>query len=308
MVVDARSGGVVARHHVVWTLILLVPLCGLVGLACLATRGAWAPSAADPMLGCALLQGQPAVDACDEAMRSRLPVEIRAEAAYKKGLELGELTRYGDAVKAYRAAIRLKPDYAAAYTNLGFSLSRLERWQEACVAYENAIRLTPDDVDAHYNLGVALVTLGRPGAALSEFRETVELTPMDADAHYNMGLALNSLGRHAEAVQAYREAVRVRPDYADAWGNLGLTANLIGQYRESADAFERAKTLLPGYFDSRPRQREAFEASTSLLPPWPRAAVSVDPAERSLAERHRLAEPLPTESARPRLHELRPRL
>jgi hypothetical protein len=53
----------------------------------------------------------------------------------------------------------------------------------------------------------------------------------------------------------------VRPDYADAWGNLGLTANVIGQYRESADAFGRAKALQPAYFDSRPRQREAFEAS-----------------------------------------------
>src|SRR5438034_8497044 len=138
--------GAVAGHHVrvLWTLILLVPLCGLVGIAGLANRGARAQSA-DSILECALLQGQPAVDACDEAMRSRLPVEIRAEAAHKKGVELGELTRYGDAVKAYRAAIRLKPDYAAAYTNLGFSLSRLERWQEACFAYENAIRLTPND-------------------------------------------------------------------------------------------------------------------------------------------------------------------
>lgn len=214
------------RRRVLWTLILLVPLCGLVGIASLTTRRAWAQSA-DPMIGCALLHGQPAVDACDEAMRARRPVEIRADAAYKKGVELGELMRYGDAVNAYRAAIRLKPDYA----------------------------------DAHYNLGVALFVLGRAGAALREFRATVELTPMDADAHYNMGLALNSLGRHAEAVQAYREAVQARPDYADAWGNLGLSANLTGQYRESADAFERAKALLPAYFDSRPRQREAFEAS-----------------------------------------------
>jgi tetratricopeptide (TPR) repeat protein len=263
MAVDAPlRRGAVARYRVrvLWALILLIPLCGLVGIACLATRGAGAQSA-EPILGCALLQGQPAVDACDEAMRSRLPDEIRAEAAYKKGVELGELMRYGDAVKAYGAAIRLKPDYAAAYTNLGFSLSRLERWQEARLAYENAIRLTPDDVDAHYNLGVALVMLGRSGAALREFRETVALTPMDADAHYNMGLALNSLGRHAEAMQAYHEAVRMRSDYADAWGNLGLTANLIGQYRESAEAFERAEALVPAYFDSRPRQREAFEAS-----------------------------------------------
>lgn len=202
--------------RVMWILILL-------GLA---APGAWAQSA-DPLLECALLRGQRAVDACDEAMRARLPVEIRAEAAHKKGVELGELTRYGDAVHAYRAAIRLQRDY----------------------------------VDAHYSLGVALMMLGRPGAALREFRKTAELSPGDATAHYNMGLALNSLGRHAEAVRAYREAVRIQPDYADAWGNLGLTANLIGRYRESADAFERARALSPSYFDNRPRQREAFAVS-----------------------------------------------
>jgi tetratricopeptide (TPR) repeat protein len=249
-----------AHQRVLWTLILLLSSCALVGMA---TRVAWAQSAppADPMLRCALLRGQPAVDACDEAMRSRLPVELRAEAAYKKGVELGVLTRHGEAMKAYRAAIRLKPDYAAAYTSLGFSFSRLERWQEACAAYESAIRLRPDDVDARYNLGVALVMLGRPDAALREFRESAALAPMDADAHYNLGLTLNSLGRHAEAVQAYREAVRVRPGYAEAWGNLGLSAHLIGQHRESAEAFERASALQPGYLASRPRQREAFEAS-----------------------------------------------
>src|SRR5438034_7142819 len=79
--------GAMAGHHVrvLWTLILLVPLCGLVGiagLAGLANRGARAQSA-DSILECALLQGQPAVDACDKAMRSRLPVENRAEAAYR---------------------------------------------------------------------------------------------------------------------------------------------------------------------------------------------------------------------------------
>jgi len=227
-VVDTRERSAMTGHHVrvLRTLILLVPLSGLVDVGGLATRGAWAQPV-DSILGCALLHGQPSIDACDEAMRSRLPVEIRAEAAYKKGLELGELARYGDAVHAYRAAIRLKPDY----------------------------------VDAHRDLAVALGMLGQPDAALREFRKIAELTPRDADAHYNVGFALNSLGRHAEAMQAYREAVRLRPDYADAWGNLGLSAHLIGRDRESTDAFERAEALLPAYFDSRPRQREAFAAS-----------------------------------------------
>jgi tetratricopeptide (TPR) repeat protein len=214
------------RGRVVWTLALLIPLCAVVGVASLVTRSTSAP-AADPILGCALLRGPRAVEACDEVMHAPFPTEIRAEAAYKKGVELGGLARYGDAVDAYRVAIHLQPDY----------------------------------VDAHYNLGVALAMLDRPGEAFRAFRATVQLAATDADAHYNLGLALNRLGRHTEAVQAYREAVRVRPDYADAWGNLGLTTNLIGQYRESVDAFERANALLPAYFDSRPRQRDAFEAS-----------------------------------------------
>ena len=111
------------------------------------------------------------------------------------------------AVAAYRVAIRVRPDYAAAYTNRGFALSRLERWDEARLAYEQAVRLAPEDVDARYNLGVALATLDRPEDALREFRQVLRRAPMDADAHYNMGRTLNSLRRHADAAQAYREAV-----------------------------------------------------------------------------------------------------
>src|SRR5207245_7642021 len=74
--------GAVARHHVrvLGTLILLVPLCGIVGIAGLATRGARAESE-ELILGCALLQGQPAVAACDDALSSRLAIELRSDTA-----------------------------------------------------------------------------------------------------------------------------------------------------------------------------------------------------------------------------------
>jgi tetratricopeptide (TPR) repeat protein len=207
-------------------LLIVAFMTGSLALADAATAQVRALTDAD-VHGCALFQGLPAVDACDAAMRSDLPVEIRAEAAWRKGIELAELARYGDAVTAYRAALRLAPGY----------------------------------VEAHYSLGVALIMLGRPGPALREFRRIVDLTPGDADAHYNLGLALNNVGRHADAVRAYRAAVRLRPDYTDAWGNLGLAAHLIGRHRQSAAAFERAKALEPTYFDSRPRQHAAFESS-----------------------------------------------
>lgn len=76
-----------------------------------------------------------------------------------------------------------------------------------------------------------------------------------------------ALQRHDEALEAYRSAVRARPAYVSAWGNLGMTAYLLGRYRESAEAFERARTLAPDYFDTRPVQREAWEAARHQWPP-----------------------------------------
>jgi tetratricopeptide (TPR) repeat protein len=167
------------RHHarVIGIVILLVALWLGVGLAGVVTHGAWAEPAVDAAIRCALLHGRPALDACDEVMRSRRPVAIRAEAAYNKGAELGELRRDEEAVAAYRAAIRVRPDYAAAYTNLGFALSRLERWDEARLAYEQAVRLAPDQVDVRYDLGVALAALDRREDALREFRQVLRRAP-----------------------------------------------------------------------------------------------------------------------------------
>ncbi len=105
--------------------------------------------------------------------------------------------------------------------------------------------------------------------ALGAFREAARLNPGDADAHYNMGLVLNRLRRHTDALQAYRSAVRARPGYASAWGNLGMTAYLLGRYRDATEAFEAARKLVPDYFETRPRQREAWEASRLHRPPMP---------------------------------------
>jgi tetratricopeptide (TPR) repeat protein len=261
-----RAGRMIRDHaRVIGIAIFLVtPRLGS-GVAGVATPEAWAEPAADVATRCGLLHGRPAVDACDDAMRSRRPGAARAEAAHEKGVELGKFRRDEDAVAAYRASIRVRPDYAAAYTNLGFALSRLGRWDEARRAYERAVRLAPDDVDARYDLGVALATLDRPEDALREFRQVLRRAPTDADAHYNVGRTLNDLGRHVEAAQAYREAVRARPGYADAWGNLGLSAILIGQYGEAREAFERARALVPTYFDSRPIQRYAWEFVSDLV-------------------------------------------
>ena len=62
---------------------------------------------------------------------------------------------------AYRQAIRLKPDYAEAHSNLGNALRAMGQLDEAIAAYRQAIRLQPDLADAHVNLGNVLKVRGQ---------------------------------------------------------------------------------------------------------------------------------------------------
>lgn len=210
---------------------------------------------------CFFSHGAAAIRACQDVIASDWPPDVRAEANYNRGVELYKLGRHAEAVRAYEDAVRLKPDYAAAYTNMGIALGELGRRDDALRAYHVAIREKPEDGDAHYNLGLTLADLRRWAQALDAFREAARLNPADADALYNIGLMLNLLGRHEDAAQAYSEAVRLRPDYANAWGNLGITAYLLGRYSDSVEAFERARGLMPNYFDGRGAQRKAWEQS-----------------------------------------------
>ena len=210
-------------------------------------------------LRCFVLRGDAALRACEDVIASDEPAEIRAEAHYNYGVELYNLGRHVEAVRAFGEAVRLKPDYAAAYTNMGAAFGKLSRWDEAVDAYRAAIRARPQYAPAHYNRGVALAALRRWSDALDAFREAVRLNPADAEALYNVGLMLNLLHRHGEALEAYNSATRIKPDYADAWGNLGMSAYLLGRYKESADAFEHARLLVPTYFDHRDVLRRAWE-------------------------------------------------
>ena len=86
------------------------------------------------------------------ARRRRGPLQPRHRPAQGKPDE---------AIAEFRAAIRLRPDYAEAHSNLGAALTPRGRWTRPSPNTATAIRLRPDDAMAHSNLGTALAPRGR---------------------------------------------------------------------------------------------------------------------------------------------------
>ena len=63
-----------------------------------------------------------------------------------------------EAIRQFQEAIRLKPDYAEAHSNLGTAFFQQGRADEAIRQYQEALRLKPDFPDARRNLDLALAT------------------------------------------------------------------------------------------------------------------------------------------------------
>ena len=122
-----------------------------------------------------------------------------------------------------RRAIRIKPDWAEAYGNLGNIFKDAGQLDEAVTSYRRAIEFKPDLAGAHSNLGNVLRDLGQLDEAIASYRQAISLKPEFAEAHSNLGNALKDIGQFDEAIASFRQAIRFKPNFAEAHNNLGGT-------------------------------------------------------------------------------------
>ena len=108
------------------------------------------------------------------------------------------------AIKEYREAVRLDPDYVPARTNLGVAYQEQGRLEMAIPQYREAIKLNSSDAVAHANLACALAEQGKMQAALLEYQEALRLNPRDAEVHFALGGLYENKNRPDLAMKEYR--------------------------------------------------------------------------------------------------------
>src|SRR5215213_3243643 len=92
---------------------------------------------------------------------------------FQQGISNAESGRYKEATESYRQAIRLRPDFAEAFSNLGYAYGKLERYAEARAVLEQAIRLDPRLAKAHNNLGYVYAAERRYEKAIAAYLESI---------------------------------------------------------------------------------------------------------------------------------------
>lgn len=81
------------------------------------------------------------------------------EAAYKAGMVHAEQHAYGEAMAAFEEAARLRPDSTEALFNLAACYESIGDPMRAIGIYNRILRITPDDADCYHNLGTSYIKL-----------------------------------------------------------------------------------------------------------------------------------------------------
>ena len=154
------------------------------------------------------------LDAC-RALVKREPDNSRGWQGL--GSALAQAGHFAEAVHAWQQYIRLKPERAEGYHNLGLMYEFLRQSDSALAAFERALVLEPGDPimlqTLVWHIGVQHANSGRQELALAWFREAAALDSTDASAWHFAALSAARLGRHAEAMALWTRVVALAPDF-----------------------------------------------------------------------------------------------
>lgn len=130
-------------------------------------------------------------------------------------------------IALYRGWIDAQPDHQpllhAAWFNLGVELSRAKQGVDAAEAYRASLRLKPDFHPAAINLGLLLEQHGQTDSALSVWRGATQSDEARTGLLNHQARLMERMGRLAEAERLLRASLAtdpVQPDAVQHWVHL----------------------------------------------------------------------------------------
>lgn len=136
-------------------------------------------------------------------------------------------------------AVELKPNSAAARTNLASNLVRMGKSELAETQLKKAVALDPQNFDANHNLGELYVQAGKIAQAEPFLAKAQQIAPSAYDNGYDLALAYLQTGQVADARKTVYDLLRQK-NSPELHNLLGEIEEKDGQFVAAANEFELA--------------------------------------------------------------------
>ena len=152
-----------------------------------------------------------------------------------------------EVVAQYRAALRHRPDYVNALTQLAVIALANGRIDEARQLIGDSVRFEPGNPSLHLNLGAVAVRLGKPDEAVPHLERALQLDPNLPGAHLELGQIRFAQKRYAESLAHYEARARTERWNADALADYGTVLCNLGRPEDGKRVIERALWIAPNH-------------------------------------------------------------
>ena len=204
-------------------------------------------------------------DAAIDSYKRALKIKPDYFAAYfNMGNVLQSKGDLDTAIENYKKALKIKHNYADAYSNMANALKEQGKLEEAIGAYNKALSIKPNSAEAYNNMGLTLQEQGKLEEAIESYNKALALKPDYADAYNNMGNALKEQGKLEEAIGAYTKTLSLEPHSIEAYNNMGVALNEQGKLEEAIEAYNKALAIKPDYAEAWSNGAEALEKWNKL--------------------------------------------
>uniref|UniRef100_A0A1I8HK75 Cell division cycle protein 27 homolog n=1 Tax=Macrostomum lignano TaxID=282301 RepID=A0A1I8HK75_9PLAT len=173
------------------------------------------------------------------------------------------------ALKYFRRATQVNPNYAYAYVLLALEYTSIDQLEKALAAFRTAVRLEPRAYNAWYgisnvyfkqekfalaechfikalriypnsavlltNFGVTMARMGRLSEALDLFTKAKSLSPKMPLCRYQRASVLFTLGRHQDALQELNSLRQLTPKESRVFFLLGRVYKALDQLNDTLD-------------------------------------------------------------------------
>jgi tetratricopeptide (TPR) repeat protein len=136
--------------------------------------------------------------------------------------------QFAEAAAQLEALLPYAPRTFEVHELLGLVYAGQSQDAKAVEQLQIAARLKPDSAAARTNLAASLFHAGKPELAEGQFRKAIELEPRNYDANHNLGELYIQAGRIADAVPLLEKAQEIHPSYDNGY-DLALADFQIGK-------------------------------------------------------------------------------
>lgn len=183
-------------------------------------------------------------------------LRLRAQAHYERAIRL-PLTDLNGKLIAYSEAIRLYPDFAAAYARRGAAQLASDSPENAIKDCQLALTLNPALIEAYNVLGMAYAKREDYPRAIGNYSEAIRLNPRDARLYINRGVSHAHNSDPAAAIADYSAALDINPNIAEAYFNRSLAYGQRDEFELAIKDYSQAMALNLKASEGQPAARAA---------------------------------------------------